>query len=48
MDVVITLKAFGRISDQKLIKFEPDSVCPSFSNTLYNEYLEMKPYKTLV
>ena len=35
MDVVITLKAFGRISGQKLIKFEPDSECPSFPNTLY-------------
>ena len=31
MDVVITLKAFGRISDKKIIKFEPDTVCPSFS-----------------
>ena len=29
------LETFGRISGQKLIKFEPDSVCPSFSNTLY-------------
>jgi len=34
MDVVITQKAFGRISGQKPIKFEPDSVCPSFTNTL--------------
>ena len=36
MDVVITQKAFGRISGKKLIKFEPDSKCPSFTNTLYN------------
>jgi len=35
MDIVITWKAFGRISGQKLIKFMPDSVCPSFPNTLY-------------
>ena len=35
MDVVITQKAFGRISGKKLIKFEPDSECPSFPNTLY-------------
>ena len=28
------LKALRRISGQKLIKFEPDSVCPSFPNTL--------------
>ena len=35
MNVVIIKKAFGRISWQKLIKFEPDSVCPSFPNTLY-------------
>ena len=34
MDDVITQKAFGSISSQKLIKFEPDSVCPSFPNTL--------------
>ena len=37
MDVVITQKAFGRLSGQKLIKFEPDSVCPSFATTLYYE-----------
>ena len=37
MDVVITQKAFGRISSQKFIKFEPDSVCPSFPNTLYEK-----------
>ena len=29
MDVVVTYKAFGWISGQKLINFEPDSVCPS-------------------
>ena len=39
MDVVTTQKAFGRISGKKLIKFELDSECPSFPNTLY-DYLK--------
>jgi len=38
MDVVITQKALGRISGKKLIKFEPDSECPSFPNTLYLKF----------
>ena len=41
MDVVITQKAFGRISGKKLIKFEPDSECPSFPNTLYNKVFNL-------
>ena len=41
MDVVITQKAFGRISGQKLIKFEPDSVCPSFATTLQTNFLAL-------
>jgi len=39
MDVVITWRAFGGISDQKLVWFEPGSVCPSFPNTLYDSIL---------
>jgi len=35
---VITQKAPGRISGKKLTKFEPDSECPSFPNTLYLKF----------
>jgi len=35
MDVVITWRAFGGVSGQGIVRFEPDSKCPSFPNTLY-------------
>ena len=34
------LEGILKISGKKLIKFEPDSVCPSFPNTLYVAYVE--------